>query len=225
MKREAAIGISIEHPQVIRIYGIQNFQGEDYLLMEFLPDGSLQDVIRSREKYLYSQLVALCTQCARGLAYLHAKKILYRDLKPTNILFSGNRAVLTDFGLSWQSGLKDAKEPPPRSGTPKYMSPEQIKGLELAPTSDIYSFGIILYELFTGEFVMEVLDAVDRAKQVKSLTSSSFENPQKVNPNIPDDLNGIIRKCLYTSRRARFSTGYDLIRAFESLRSRSFKKE
>ncbi|MBI2193916.1 MAG: serine/threonine protein kinase [Planctomycetes bacterium] len=224
LRREAAIGQGLDHPNVIQIYGLQQFEGEHYLLMEFLPDGSLEDVIRKRDDYLCGHLIDLSRQCVRGLAYLHGKKIVHRDLKPSNILFAGSRPVLTDFGLSWSPGLRGVKEPPPRSGTPKYMSPEQAKGQELASTSDIYSFGIILYEVFAAELDLGAEDALQRTERRKPHESSHFEEPKEVNPRIPDGLNAVIMKCLNTSRRARFTSGYDLLRALETLKTRQFKK-
>ena len=221
LKREAAFGEILDHPNVVKFYGLAKFEGEEYLLMEFLPGGSLLDVVRRREKYTFAQLIDYCIQAATGLAYLHRMKIVHRDLKPGNVLFEGDRAVITDFGLSECKEMKSAPPPPPRSGTPKYMSPEQTRGWRLEPASDIYSFGVMMYELFSGELRISAMEVSGRAERTHAC---HFEPLYTLNPLVPHDLNVLVMRCLESSRRTRVANGKDLLQALEPLRDRDFRR-
>jgi serine/threonine-protein kinase len=221
LKREEAFGQIIDHPNIVSIYGIVEHENEFYLLMEFLGDGSLTDVIRKREEYSYRQLIDICYQVSKGLNYMHRQKIVHRDLKPSNILFDGSRPVITDFGFSYSEEIKGLSKIPPRSGTPKYMSPEQTRGWEPTPATDIFSFGIIMYEMFSGEMKISAQDASNRAE--KNITSH-FLQLQQLNPRVPDDLNTVVMQCLHNSRRSRIGHGLELMRALEPLLEREYKQ-
>ena len=221
LKREEAFGQIIDHPNIVRIYGMAQLEDKFYLLMDFLGDGSLSDVIRNREEYSYRQLIDICYQTSKGLNYLHRQKIIHRDLKPSNVLFDGSRPVITDFGFSYSEEIRGLRKIPPRSGTPKYMSPEQTRGWEPTPASDMFSFGIIMYEIFSGEMKISAQDASNRAEKI---ITSHFLQLQELNPRVPDDLNTIVMQCLHNSRRFRIGHGLELMRALEPLLERDYKQ-
>ncbi len=221
LKREETFGQIMDHPNVVRIYGMADHEDESFLLMEFLGDGSLSDVIRNRDDYSYRQLIDICYQVTKGLNYLHRQKIIHRDLKPSNVLFDGSRPVITDFGFSYTEEIRGLRKVPPRSGTPKYMSPEQTRGWEPTPASDIFSFGIIMYELFSGEMRISAQDASNRAEKV---ITSHFRQLNELNPRVPDDLSTVVMQCLHNSRRSRIGHGLELMRSLEPLLERDFKQ-
>lgn len=221
LKREEAFGQIIDHPNIVRIYGLSQHENESYLLMEFLGDGSLSDVIRNREEYSYRQLIDICHQVSKGLNYLHRQKIIHRDLKPSNVLFDGTRPAITDFGFSYSEAFRSLTKIPPRSGTPKYMSPEQTRGWEPTPASDIFSFGIMMYEMFSGEMKITAQDASNRAEKI---ITSHFRQLRELNPRVPEDLNTVVMQCLHNSRRSRIGHGLELMRALEPLLERDYKQ-
>jgi serine/threonine-protein kinase PpkA len=153
--REYKMLTSLENEYVARIYD-QGFSGEHpYIAMEFLPSGTLAG--RIHEGLTPRAALRLTRQIARALEVIHARGIVHRDLKPANILFRPDgRPVIVDFGLAKDLGINSTLTAAGRLvATPRYMSPEQCQGLPVDPRSDIYSLGVILWEMFTGRRIYE----------------------------------------------------------------------
>src|SRR3984885_9051176 len=155
-QREAQMASSLNHPHILTVYDVGEFGGRQYLVTEFVDGGTLKDWIHA-EKRTWRQIVELLTGVADGLATAHNAGILHRDIKPANILVAKNGyAKLADFGLAKLSAASseetrmltvDRTRPGLIVGTIAYMSPEQASGQQLDARSDIFSFGIVLYEL------------------------------------------------------------------------------
>ncbi|HKX37368.1 MAG TPA: serine/threonine-protein kinase [Burkholderiales bacterium] len=153
--REHKMLASIENEHVARIYD-QGVSGEHpYIAMEFLPSGTLAG--RIHEGLTPRSALRLTRQIAHALEAIHARGIVHRDLKPANILFRPDgRPVIVDFGLAKDLGVNSTLTAAGRLiATPRYMSPEQCQGLPVDPRSDIYSLGVILWEMFTGSRIYE----------------------------------------------------------------------
>lgn len=161
-KREAKIMMSLRHDNIAAFNDFFTSEGKKYIVMEYVDGASLADIIDKKKRIDPAIVLLIMYEVARGLAYSHMKKVLHRDLKPHNILISRKGEVkIIDFGIA--SSMEEEKPKDDRTvqeltqtgmimGTPSYMSPEQISDMkQVSEKSDIYSLGVILYEMLTGE--------------------------------------------------------------------------
>jgi eukaryotic-like serine/threonine-protein kinase len=175
-RREIQLARRVTHRNVCRIYdlGRDRVKGEDvvFLTMELLPGETLAEYIK-RGPLPADEVKGLAQQIGSGLAALHAADIVHRDVKPSNILIEGagptRRLVITDFGLAHPMSFDDAGENLSQSGeflgTPAYAAPEQLTGKKIGPSADIYSLGLVMYEMLTGRKPFEGGNAFDIAAQ------------------------------------------------------------
>lgn len=139
----------IRHPNIVQIYDFGEWQGAPYLVMEFLDGKDLADWLTAAPPQPFATRLDVARQMATGLAHVHGSGILHRDIKPANVFVETNGAVkLMDFGIARPDAL--GKHSTALVGTPGYIAPEQIQGQPATQQSDIYSFGVVLFELFTG---------------------------------------------------------------------------
>ncbi|HEX8710052.1 MAG TPA: serine/threonine-protein kinase, partial [Pyrinomonadaceae bacterium] len=174
--REVRTARKVSHPNVCRVFDIGEVDGQQFLSMEYIDGEDLSSLLRRIGRLPEDKATEIARQLCAGLAAAHEEGVLHRDLKPANIMIDGRgRARITDFGLA---GLADEfRGNEIRSGTPAYMSPEQLAGKEVSIKSDIYSLGLLLYEVFTGKraFPADTLDEIIRQRELGTPTSiSSF---------------------------------------------------
>ncbi len=213
-QREAQMASSLNHPHILTVHDAGEFEGRQYLVTEFVDGGTLQSWVR-QEKRGWRQITELLTGVADGLATAHAAGILHRDIKPANILVAKNGyAKLADFGLaklqepSDSGGIRTVTEGQTRPGvlmgTIPYMSPEQASGCAVDSRSDIFSFGIVLYEAFGGERPFtgttdrEVLQSIIRA------------TPPPLSDTVPAGLRSIVEKSLESDPADRYQSMREL---------------
>lgn len=202
----------LEHPNIVRVFNVDTADGTVYIAMEFVEGQSLSQAAQARRP-APREVAELGATVAEALEEAHAKGIVHRDVKPGNILIrSDGRIKITDFGIARIESLApgDRTEVGQILGTPSYMSPEQVAGQPVDARSDIFSLGIILYELATGAkpFGGDNLAAVFFA-----ITHKEPEAPRRQNPALPPDLEGIILRCLQKDPGARFPTAGALAQA------------
>ena len=148
-RREVKIARQISHPNVCRVHDIGEADGLTFLSMEYIHGEDLRSLLRRIGRLPAEKAVEIAMELASGLAAAHERGILHRDLKPANVMIDERgRARITDFGLAAAAGSVESRDI--RSGTPAYMAPEQRAGTEVTERSDLYSLGLVLYELFTG---------------------------------------------------------------------------
>ena len=214
-QREARTASSLNHPHILTVYDTGEFEGRQYLVTEFVDGGTLKTWVRSGKR-TWRQIVELLTGVADGLAVAHAAGILHRDIKPENILISqSGYAKLADFGLAKLAEGPDTDlsrtltegrtRPGVVIGTIPYMSPEQAAGKPVDARSDIFSFGVLLYELlggrrpFTGNTDLQVLQAI--------LHSA----PEPLGEAVPLPLRSAIEKALEKDPAERYQSMRDLV--------------
>ncbi len=167
---EARMARQVTHPNVCRVYDIGEFEGQHYISMEFVDGEDLSTLLRRIGRMPTDKATEVARKMCAGLAAAHEKGVLHRDLKPANVMIDGRgNVVLMDFGLA---GLTAQTQADVRSGTPAYMSPEQLAGTEVTIKSDIYALGLVMYEIFTGRrafeagTLMELMQMQERAAPV-----------------------------------------------------------
>ncbi len=147
--REVRVARQVSHKNVCRVYDIGEMDGHHFLSMEYIKGEELSSLLRRIGRLPEDKAIQIARQICAGVAAAHDRGVLHRDLKPENVMIDGDGNVrITDFGIA--SLVEEASDEESRVGTPAYMSPEQLAGRELTVKSDIYSLGLVLYELFTG---------------------------------------------------------------------------
>jgi Tol biopolymer transport system component len=214
-RNELKLAREISHRNICRMYDLNEENGTYFITMEYVPGENLKSFIRRSELLSIGKTIRIAKQICEGLAEAHRKKVIHRDLKSSNIMIDneGNARIM-DFGIARSIGPKDITDSGMRIGTPEYMSPEQADGRETDHRSDIYSFGIILYEMLTGQLPFEGDTSsiiVARHKREKP------ENPKTLNTQIPDALNRLVLKCLEKTAEMRYLSAESILHELEDI--------
>jgi serine/threonine protein kinase/Tfp pilus assembly protein PilF len=200
-RNELTTARKISHRNVCRMYDLSEEKGQHYITMEYVPGEDLKSLIR-RVKIDIGTSIRIASQICEGLSEAHRLGIVHRDLKPSNIMIDKQGdAKIMDFGIAQTMKTKGITGHGMMIGTPNYMSPEQTEAKEVDQRSDIYSLGIIIYEMVTGQLPFEGETPLAVAMQHKRETP---KDPKELNPQISDDLSGVILKCLEKDKENRF---------------------
>ncbi|HDP24516.1 MAG TPA: PEGA domain-containing protein [Deltaproteobacteria bacterium] len=219
LKEAMAIG-RLSHPNIVTVYDIGQDHETVYIAMEFLEGTPLNEIIREK-KFTPEEIGSIAIQLAESLHYAHSRGIVHRDIKPSNIIVGESGQVkITDFGIAHieDPSMTQQTQAGQILGTPVYMSPEQVMGQKLDGRSDLYSLGVILYEIALGRrpYTGENLAAVFR-----SITQDEPPPPCDADPEIPPELSELIMKAMNREIEARFQTGSEMAEAFRGfLRAR-----
>jgi len=205
---EIRLARKIGHRNVCRMFDIGEAEGAHFITMEYVSGEDLKTMIRMAAGLSIGAVLSIGKQVCDGLAEAHSLGVVHRDLKPQNIMIDkGGNAKIMDFGIARSIREKGITGPSVLIGTPEYMSPEQAEAKEVDQRSDIYSLGIILYEMATGRVPFEGDTALSIAMKHKGEIP---KNPRQFNPNIPNDLSGVILKCLEKDRSQRYQTAAEV---------------
>jgi eukaryotic-like serine/threonine-protein kinase len=215
-QREAQLASSLNHPHIVAVFDIGEFEQRQYVVTEFIDGGTLRQWIGDRKPW--RQTVELLTSVADGLAAAHSLNILHRDIKPENILLTrSGYAKLGDFGLAKLAEPADDPSAATRSlghnstrkgvtlGTPAYMSPEQASGQELDSRSDVFSFGVLLHEALSGQRPFAGSSEIDLLHQV------IHADPQPLSDALPVALRMVVEKALQKDPNERYQSMRDLV--------------
>jgi len=238
-EREARAASSLDHPNICTIYEVEEYEGQPFIVMQLLRGETLRDRLvalqAAQQSFSISELIEIATQICEGLAAAHSEGIIHRDIKPANVfLTTHGQAKILDFGLAKLMEVEEAREEAMSAvvsgnvassmghdltttgltmGTAGYMSPEQVRGEKLDARTDLFSFGLVLYEMatghraFTGETAAIVKDAIQNQSPVPI---------RELVPEISPTLEAIITKCLEKARERRFQTADELASALRS---------
>ena len=215
-EREAKALARLDDQHIVKVHDFGEFEGSPYLVMQFVPGGSLQE--RTGRPMDWREAVQILLPVAKALKYAHAQGMVHRDVKPSNILISKDgRPILSDFGIAKVlegEETQDLTATGTGIGTPEYMSPEQAEGKQVDGRSDIYSLGIVLYELVTGRkpFTADILPAV-MIKQARD----PLPDPKKYVPDLPQPVERFLYKALAKQPEDRNKNMADLAAALEIL--------
>jgi tRNA A-37 threonylcarbamoyl transferase component Bud32 len=221
LRREATAVAAIRHPHVVEIYDANVTQEPFYIAMELLSGGSLQTRLRAYaaagKKMPFDEAVRITREMASALDYAHSRKFVHRDIKPSNVMFAADgRAVLTDFGIvALKEGITRLTKTQNAIGTPAYMSPEQAKGIAVDGRSDLYSLGIMLYEMLAGTTPFDGGDT-PWAMLLKHIN----EPPPPIVKHRPDTspaLQALLSTALNKQPEARYQTAAQMIAALDAI--------
>jgi predicted Ser/Thr protein kinase len=208
-RNEVRLSRRVSHPNVCRVYDVGEVDGHTFFTMEYVDGEDLASLLRRIGRLPPDKALEIARQLCAGLAAAHAKGVLHRDLKPANIMLDGRgQVVVTDFGLA---GLVDQiPGGDVRSGTPAYMAPEQLEGKEVNAKSDIYSLGLVLYEIFTGKRAFSV-ESLPELVRVRSESAPS--KPSTLVKDLDPAVERVILRCLEADPANRMSSAMSVAAA------------
>ena len=214
-RREASSAAGLQHPNVVAVYDRGEFDDTYYIAMEFLEGRSLKQVVRQDGALDPDRAIDLVLQILKAARFAHRRGIVHRDIKPHNVIVDDEgRAKVTDFGIA-RAGASDMTETGSIMGTAQYLSPEQAQGHPVDARADLYSIGVVLYELLTGRVPFDAESAVTIAlKQV----SEEPVPPSQYNPAVSEQLEDVVTKALQKDPAYRFADADEFIRALEAVR-------
>ena len=217
-RQEARLIARLQHPHIVQVYAFGEEDGITYMVEQLLPGPTLGERLKELatrgERFSREQILAITAQLAGALDAAHAAGIIHRDLKPANALWNANgELVLTDFGIARQV-LTDMKYTQTGMiiGTPHYLSPEQAKGLTVTPASDIYSFGVVLYELIAGKVPFE-------GETPMTVVLEHIQSPPPslapLRPELPPAVDAVVQRALAKEPSERFASAGAVAQALE----------
>jgi eukaryotic-like serine/threonine-protein kinase len=214
-RREASSAAGLQHPNVVAVYDRGEFDDTYYIAMEYLEGRSLKQIVRQDGPLDPDRAIDLVLQILKAARFAHRRGIVHRDIKPHNVIVDDEgRAKVTDFGIA-RAGASDMTETGSIMGTAQYLSPEQAQGHPVDARADLYSIGVVLYELLTGRVPFDAESAVTIAlKQV----SEEPVPPSQLNPAISDQLEDVVTRALQKDPAYRFADADEFIRALEAAR-------
>jgi len=213
-KKETLLARSISHENVIRIYDLGEVDKIKFISMDYIKGQSLKELILTSGILSVETAISITKQISEALKVAHQKGVIHRDLKPQNILVdSSGKVYVTDFGVAKSVEVMEDSAPGIIIGTIQYISPEQAKGEKADPRSDLYSLGIIIYEMLTGE---KPFKAETYTGYIQKHIHEKPPLPSKINPNIPVYLEKIILKCLEKNKEHRYQEAQQIISDIES---------
>ena len=207
-QREALSASSLSHPNIVEVYDVGEDNGSYYIVMEYIKGKHLKQLLKQRGKLTLTEVVDIMLQITDGMSAAHDKYIIHRDIKPQNIMILENGLIkITDFGIAMALNSTQLTQTNSVMGSVHYLPPEQASGKGATIQSDVYSMGILMYELLTGELPFRGDNAVEIAlKHIKE----PFPRIRSVLPNLPQSIENIIMKATAKNTKNRYSDAREM---------------
>lgn len=216
-KNEARAIAKLNHPNIVQIFDIGQEGNIHYYTMEFIEGPALDEIIQKEVFLPFDRALNILVQVARALEYAHGKGIVHRDIKPSNIMLDkSGRAKVTDFGLALQQRVARLTVDGDIVGTPEYMSPEQSVGQQATTRSDIYSLGVVFYEMLTGKVPFEGSTPL---MVLNKITASDPRWPCSIKPDIPLEVENLTRRMMAKNPRDRYGSCQEIIQDVQRLKA------
>src|ERR671911_692451 len=216
-RREAKNAAALNHPNVVQVYDQGSTEdGTYYIAMEYVPGVTLAERLKREGPLQPGEAAGVAARVAEALAVAHARGIIHRDIKPQNVLLTASGgAKVADFGIARAASAETVTETSLILGTASYMSPEQVRGERVGPASDLYSLGVVLYEMLTGEPPYTADNPL--ATAMKHLDEPT-RRPGEANPAVPEELDALTAKLLAKVPGDRYASAAELAEDLRRLR-------
>jgi tRNA A-37 threonylcarbamoyl transferase component Bud32 len=217
-RREARRAASLSHPNIVQVFDRgETEDGTSYIAMEYVPGGTLKEQIERRGPFGTRDTAAVGAQIAEALGAAHERGIVHRDIKPQNVLVSASGDLkVTDFGIARAASAVTSSASDAIFGTAGYISPEQAMGEPVGPASDLYSLGVVLYEMLTGELPFTADNSI--AVCMKHVTEPP-RPPKQLNPDVSEGMDALVVKLLAKRPADRYAGAAELLNELERVRA------
>ncbi len=223
-KSEAQSIANLHHPNIVQVYQFSTWQNAQFFAMEYIEGKTLDEILRIKRQAAEEEGIPLLwaldimIQVLKALDYAHSKGVVHRDIKPGNIMLDvSGRVFLTDFGLAKTVDVDKLEADGLTLGTPEYMSPEQAAGEPVDWRSDIYSIGLVLYEMITGEVPYQGNSPVSII--ANRIVKEEVRRPREANPDIPEEVDRIIMRASAKQKSERYQSAREMAAALDKFRS------
>ena len=223
---EASLAGKLLHPHIVQIFDAVIDEDQSYIVMEYVPGGTLEQLCSPQNLLPLDRMVEIIFKCTRALEYANRLGITHRDIKPANILLArvGNTGdiKISDFGAALMTGSDQTRTQVSGVGSPAYMSPQQVRDLPLDHRTDIYSLGVVMYQLLTGQLPFQ---ASSNYNMIYQIIHTEPTKPSLLRPEIPAPLDTIVARAMAKDIEQRYATwedfAHDLAQAFRNKQLKS----
>jgi serine/threonine-protein kinase len=222
--QEAKAAANLSHPNIVTVYDFGYDAERLFIIMEFVPGTDLKQLQGERERFDIQQTLTLMGQACAGVGYAHRAGLVHCDIKPQNLLITPDKRLkVVDFGIARAlASINPGEKSEIVWGSPHYFSPEQAAGNAPSPASDVYSIGVIMYEMLTGKLPFSASDSKELARMHRQVLPQA---PRDLNPEIPPDLEQILLKVLSKEPAARYRTADQLGRVLVTFQQEAIQRE
>ncbi len=214
--QEAKAAGHLNHPNIVTIHDLGESGDIAYIAMELMEGRELQHILDGARRLSIEAALDIAIQAATGLSYAHQRGIVHRDIKPSNIMVLGNNHVkIVDFGIAKMPTSLSLTNVGVIMGSPRYMSPEQVEGKPVDARSDIFSLGVVLYQMLTWHIPFAGDDVMSLAYNI---VNTPAERPSALNPQVSEELEGVVMKCLQKKPEERYASAEELAKDLQKCR-------